>query len=133
MNPSILLPNFSSISNFFFYGGSIALITIYIAFGAVLLRRKIVVYWRYFHALMYVALFFRVVHAYLWGLDFKNVDVKAVYDGLFAAAIVAFILKRWQFFQITRRRNRAVNQYNKASTTEPKKRLNFTSLLKKLN
>lgn len=30
MDPSILLPNFASLSNFFFYGGSIALIAIYL-------------------------------------------------------------------------------------------------------
>jgi hypothetical protein len=44
MNPRVLLPNFESLSNFFFYGGSVALISIYTAFGAVLLRRKVVAY-----------------------------------------------------------------------------------------
>jgi predicted ferric reductase len=100
MNPSILLPNFTSVSDFFFYGGSIALIAIYLAFGAVLLRRRIMTYWRYFHALMYVALFFGVVHANLWGLDFENGVIVVVYDGLFGAAIGAFVLKRWQFYRI---------------------------------
>jgi predicted ferric reductase len=86
-NPGILLPNFASLSNFFFYGGSVSLIAIYTAFGAVLLRRKVVAYWRYFHALMYVALFFGVVHANLWGRDFQNSFIVVIYDGLFAVAI----------------------------------------------
>jgi hypothetical protein len=42
LSPTILLPNFASIYSFFFYGGSIALIAIYVAFGAVLLRKKMV-------------------------------------------------------------------------------------------
>ena len=67
VDPSILLPNFASLYSFFFYGGSIALISVYIAVGAVLFRKKAVAYWRPFHALMYVALFFGVVHANLWG------------------------------------------------------------------
>ena len=109
VNPSILLPNFESLSNFFFYGGSVALIAVYTAFGAVLLRRKVVAYWRYFHALMYVALFFGVVHANLWGRDFENGFIVVIYDGLFAAALAAFVLKRWQFHKIKQKRNHTNN------------------------
>jgi len=108
-NPGILLPNFASLSTFLFYGGSISLIAIYTAFGAVLLRRKVVAYWRYLHALMYVALFFGVVHANLWGRDFENSFIVVIYDGLFAVAIAAFVLKRWQFYQIKQKRNHANN------------------------
>jgi predicted ferric reductase len=118
-NPSILLPNFASLSNFFFYGGSISLIAIYTAFGAVLLRRKVVAYWRYLHALMYVALFFGVVHANLWGRDFENSFIVVIYDGLFAVAIAAFVLKRWQFYQIKQKRNNANNHLKVVS--EPAK------------
>jgi predicted ferric reductase len=109
MNPRILLPNFESLSNFFFYGGSIALISIYTAFGAVLLRRKVVPYWRYFHALMYVALFFGVVHANMWGFDFENGFIAVIYDGLFAVALAAFVLKRWQLYRIKQKRNHITN------------------------
>jgi predicted ferric reductase len=109
MDPGILLPNFESLSSFFFYGGSIALIAIYIAFGAVLLRRTVVAYWRYFHAFMYVALFFGVVHANLRGFDFENGFIAVIYDGLFAAAIAAFVLKRWQFYRIKQKRNHITN------------------------
>ena len=40
VNPSILLPNFESLSTFFFYGGSVALIAIYTAFGAVFTKKS---------------------------------------------------------------------------------------------
>jgi DMSO/TMAO reductase YedYZ heme-binding membrane subunit len=69
------------------------------------LRRKVVAYWRYFHAMMYVALFFGMVHANLWGRDFQNGFIVVIYDGLFAVALAAFVLKRWQFYQIKQKRN----------------------------
>ena len=102
-NLAILLPQFGSFFIFFYYGGSVAFIFIYVAFGAVLLNRKIGVHWRPFHMLMYVALFFGVVHANLIGFDIQNIFLKIVYDGLFAVAVAAFALKRWQFHQLKAR------------------------------
>lgn len=99
-NLAPFLPNFMSAYLFFFYGGVIALILIYIAFGAVLLRRKITAYWRPFHALMYLALFVGIVHANLIGIDFGNLYIKIIFDGLFGATLAAFVLKRWQFYRI---------------------------------
>ena len=110
LNPALFLPNVGSFYLFLFYGGSIALIAIYIAFGAVLLRRKAVAYWRPFHALMYLALFFAVIHGNLAGYDFQNVYLMAIYDGLFVAVIVAFVLKRFQFYKIKAQRKKVVNQ-----------------------
>jgi hypothetical protein len=118
LTPSILLPNFASLYSFFFYGGSIALIAIYIAFGAVLLRRKAMAYWRYFHAFMYVALFFGVVHANLWGMDFSNAYLMIIYDGLFAAVLAAFVLKRLQFYRIKARKKKLAIKPKAASTAE---------------
>lgn len=66
-------------------------------------------YWRPFHALMYVALFFGVVHANLAGMDFQNVYLLVIYDGLFVAAVVAFGLKRLQFYKIKARRQKLAN------------------------
>ncbi len=106
LNPIILLPNTGSLYLFFFFGGSIALIMIYVAFGAVLLKRKITTYWRPFHVLMYVGLFFGVVHGNLQGFDLQNVDFKVIYDGQFVAALAAFSLKRWQFYQFRARMKR---------------------------
>lgn len=76
------------------------MIIIYIALAAVLLRRKILAYWRPIHALMYLALFFGVVHADLSGTDFQNWAILVIFNGLFVAAIAAFVYKRWQFHQI---------------------------------
>lgn len=75
-----------------------------------LLRRKAVAYWRPFHALMYLALFFAVIHGNLAGYDFQNVYLLAIYDGLFVAVIVAFVLKRFQFYKIKAQRKKMVNQ-----------------------
>ncbi len=97
------MPNFSSLYNFFFYGGVVALILVYVALGAVLLRKKIMAYWRAFHALMYLALFVGVVHANLIRVDFQNLAIKLVFDGLFGAALVAFGLKRLQYYRLKTR------------------------------
>lgn len=100
MNPAVFLPNINSLYLFLFFGGRQALIIIYIALTAVLLRRKISTYWRVFHALMYVALFFGIVHADLSGSDFENFAVLIVFNGLFVAVLAAFVYKRWQFYQL---------------------------------
>ena len=103
LNPALLLPNVESLYVFLLYGGSVALILVYVAFVSALLRRKINSHWRLFHALMYVALFFGIVHANLWNYDLQSIYLKVVYDGLFAATLVAFGLKRWQFYQLKAR------------------------------
>ena len=36
----------------------------------------------------------------LRGTDFQNSIITIIYDSLFAAALAAFILKRWQFYRI---------------------------------
>ncbi len=108
-NPMILLPNFNSLFLFLFYGGSIALLAVDIAFGAALLRKKFNSHWRTFHALMYVALFFGVIHANLAGLDLQKVYLMAIYDILFAGVLLAFGLKRLQLYRIKARKNGMVN------------------------
>ncbi len=100
VNWAAFLPNFTTLYLFFYYGGTIALILIYVAFGAALLRRKISAHWHPFHALMYLALFVGIIHANLIGVDFGNLYIKIIFDGLFAASLVAFVLKRVQFYQM---------------------------------
>ncbi len=106
LNLSVLLPNFESLYLFFFFGGVIALILIYGALFAAFLRKRIVNYWRPFHALIYLALFVGVIHANFRGIDFSNIYFKVIYDSLFAGAFLAFGLKRWQF---CRAKNRVHN------------------------
>lgn len=108
MNPAVFVPNVGSLYLFLFFGGRQALIIIYIAFAAVMLRRKMLKYWRYLHALMYVALFFGIVHADLSGTDFGNWAVLVVFNGLFVAALAAFAFKRWQFYRLKAKRQKKV-------------------------
>lgn len=100
LNPAVFLPNLNSLYLFFFFGGRQSLIIIYIALAAILLRRKMQKNWRVFHALMYVALFFGVVHADLSGSDFRNVAILAVFNVLFAVVLAAFVWKRWQSYRM---------------------------------
>jgi DMSO/TMAO reductase YedYZ heme-binding membrane subunit len=106
LNPAVFIPNLDSLYQFFAAGGRQALIIIYIAIAAVLLRRKIPSYWRVFHALMYVALFFGIVHANLLGTDFENIAVLIIFNGLFVAVLAAFVWKRWQFYRMKTRRKK---------------------------
>lgn len=103
MNPSVFIPSIGSLDAFFINGGRQALIIIYIAFVAVLIRRRMVAYWRPIHALMYVALFFGIVHADLIGTDFDNLFILIAFNVLFAAAIAAFVLKRYQTYRLKKR------------------------------
>jgi predicted ferric reductase len=105
LNPAVFLPRVESPYAFLLFGGRQALIIIYIALAAVLVRKKIVVYWRHFHALMYVALFFGIVHADLAGRDFLNNPVMfVVFNALFGSVLVAFGLKRLQFYRLKAKR-----------------------------
>jgi hypothetical protein len=54
---------------------------------------------------MYLALFMGVVHANLRGTNFQSLSIQIIYDSLFAAALTAFVLKRWQFHRIRKRAN----------------------------
>jgi DMSO/TMAO reductase YedYZ heme-binding membrane subunit len=105
-NILVFLPSFASWYAFWSLAGRPALIIIYIALIAVLIRRKIQNYWRPVHALMYIVLFFGIVHANLIGTDFQNIGILIIFNLLFAAAIVAFILKRLQQYQLKKRRTR---------------------------
>ena len=109
LNPAVFLPNVESLYSFLFFGGRQALIIIYIAFATALVRKKMVAYWRYFHALMYVALFFGIVHADLSGSDFLNNPVVFVaFNAMFGAVLVAFGLKRLQLYRLKARRKQSM-------------------------
>jgi len=47
-----------------------------------------------------------VIHANLRGIDFGNIFIKIVFDVLFVLALLAFGLKRWQFYRIRQRARR---------------------------
>jgi sulfoxide reductase heme-binding subunit YedZ len=106
VNLSVFVPRFDSWYLFWLLAGRPALILFYGALFAALLRRKIMSYWRVFHALMYVVLFFGLVHAALIGADFQNLDVTIVFFALFFASLAGFGFKRFRHYQLKRRINR---------------------------
>ena len=60
---SVFVPRFDSWNLFWLLAGRPAFILLYVAVFAVFLRAKAPKYWRAFHALMYVVLFFGIAHA----------------------------------------------------------------------
>jgi DMSO/TMAO reductase YedYZ heme-binding membrane subunit len=100
----VFVPTFSSWFLFWAFGGQVALPMLYVAFAAALLRRKAVTHWRPFHMLIYVALFFGIVHANLLGQSFRgSIVIVAIYDVLFAASMGVFIFKRYQNYRLRKR------------------------------
>jgi predicted ferric reductase len=99
----VFVPNFASWEVFWRLAGRPAFILIYIAFAAALLRLKAPKYWKFFHALMYVALLFGIVHANLIGDDFGIFGIMLIFDALFAASISSFAYKRYKNYQIKRK------------------------------
>ncbi|WP_292519004.1 hypothetical protein [Methanoculleus sp.] len=99
MNPALFIPVFSPWERFWLNAGRPALYLLYIAFAAVVLRKYIPKYWRWVHGLMYVVLFFAVVHGNLIGTDFEDPIIWTLFNTLFVLVVAAFLLKRWQKMQ----------------------------------
>lgn len=106
MDASVFIPNLKSWQLFWMGAGRPALIIIYVSLIGVLLRRKLQKSWRVFHALMYIALFFGIVHGNLLGSTFGNIAIILIYDLLFAGSIMAFSLKRLQQYRFRKIRQR---------------------------
>jgi DMSO/TMAO reductase YedYZ heme-binding membrane subunit len=94
MDIGVFLPTFESWTGFWTFAGRPALLIMYVAVAGVLLRRRIQRHWRSVHALMYLVLFFGIVHASFLGTDFQSIAIRVLYSVLFAASMTAFILKR---------------------------------------
>lgn len=97
---TVFLPRFDSWEIFWSLAGRPALIILYIALFAALLRRKSRKYWRFFHALMYIVLFLGIVHANLMGTDFQDAGIRIIFDILFLSSVTAFALKRYRNYRI---------------------------------
>jgi DMSO/TMAO reductase YedYZ heme-binding membrane subunit len=100
LNLAVFVPNFASWERFWMFAGRPAFILIYIAVAAALLRMKAPKYWRPFHALMYIALLFGIVHAHLIGEDFEILGMALIFDALFAASIATFVFKRYRQYRV---------------------------------
>ncbi|MFP3872369.1 MAG: ferric reductase-like transmembrane domain-containing protein [Candidatus Natronoplasma sp.] len=91
---SVFVPDVSSLYDFMLLGGRQALILIYIATIAAFVRSKIPKFWKPIHALMYLMLFFALVHGYMIGTDFANIGIQMIFTALFIGAIGALVYKR---------------------------------------
>ncbi len=95
----VLLPNLYNWFYFWAFAGSPAIIVLYAALTAALLRRKALMHWKPFHLLVYVTLLFGIIHANVLGRTFysqHNLAITAIFDGLFAVSIAGFFYKRYQ-------------------------------------
>ena len=100
---AVFIPRFDTWEIFWRLAGRPALYILYIAVVAALLRGMAAKYWRPFHALMYVVLFFAIVHGNLIGTDFQNLGIWIIFNILFVVAILGFILKRYRNYQLRKR------------------------------
>jgi DMSO/TMAO reductase YedYZ heme-binding membrane subunit len=100
---SVFLPSFDSWESFWMLAGRPAFIILYIAVAAALLRRTAPKYWRFFHALTYIALFFGIIHANLIGEDFEIPGIMLIFDALFLSSLASFTYKRYKNYQLKRK------------------------------
>jgi len=97
LDVAVFVPSFATPYLFFALGGRAALILMYIGLAAILLRRQLSPkVWRSLHGLMYLVLLLGIVHGNLIGTDFADPVIFYLFNGLFAAVVGAFLLKRWQ-------------------------------------
>jgi len=101
----VFLPSFDSWESFWMLAGRPAFIILYIAVAAALLRRTAPKYWRFFHALTYIALFFGIIHANLIGEDFEIPGIMLIFDVLFLSSLASFTYKRYKNYQLKRKTN----------------------------
>ncbi|MBD3192043.1 MAG: hypothetical protein GF308_15455 [Candidatus Heimdallarchaeota archaeon] len=110
---AVFLPDFSSWYKFWLLAGRPALIFIYIALLAALLRKKIVDWWRPIHIFNYIALVFGVVHGIMIGTDFENFQQPIEVPQLLISILFllmtivtagTFVLKRIQQAKLRKRR-----------------------------
>lgn len=101
---SVFIPNFDNWTVFWTFAGKPAFYIFYVAVFAAVLRKKAPMHWLPFHTLMYVVLFFGIIHANLLGINFQNMGIAAIYDALFAASMAGLALKRYQNYKIQKAR-----------------------------
>lgn len=91
---TVFLPDISSWYAFWLLGGRQALILIYIATIAAVVRDKIPKYWKSIHILMYLVLFFALVHGFMIGTDFTHIGIQIIFTALFVASLGALVYNR---------------------------------------
>lgn len=99
MNIFVFIPVFIPWIRFLELGGRLALILIYIAVLAAIIRKKIQKYWRVFHILNYFALLLIYIHGLLIGTDFRNIGILIIFTIMLIIAFGSFGLKRYQNYK----------------------------------
>jgi DMSO/TMAO reductase YedYZ heme-binding membrane subunit len=99
LNILVFVPVIDDWVLFWELAGRPALILIYIGVIAGFLRNKVKKYWKMIHALLYIALFFGLVHGTLIGTSFQNILIIILYYTLFIMVILGFSYKRYQVYQ----------------------------------
>jgi len=92
----IFLPKFDSWIIFWELAGRPSLILLYIGFVSGFLLRAYKKSWRGVHMIVYIALFFGLVHGYLIGTDFQNPFVTLLFVLMFLVSIYVLIDKRFK-------------------------------------
>ena len=109
---SVFIPNFDNWTIFWTFAGKPAFYIFYVAVFAAVLRKNAIRHWKPFHTLMYVVLFFGIIHANLLGSNFQNMAITAIFDTLFAASLAGFALKRYQNYKIRKKLKEAQTKKN---------------------
>ncbi|MCA1916589.1 ferric reductase-like transmembrane domain-containing protein [Methanospirillum hungatei] len=94
LDPGVFIPDFSSLHAFFATGGRTALILLYLAFCAGLVRMALKNRWRYIHILVYPALIIAAVHANLIGQTMTHPLIYLIINGLVLSVCCTFVYIR---------------------------------------
>jgi predicted ferric reductase len=92
----VFLPKFDSWIVFWELAGRPSLILLYIGFISGFLFKAYRNSWRGVHMLVYIALFFGLIHGYLIGTDFQNPFVTLLFVLMFLLSIYVLIDKRFK-------------------------------------
>ncbi|MFX1354795.1 MAG: hypothetical protein ACFFGP_12585, partial [Promethearchaeota archaeon] len=99
MNIGVFIPVFFPFIRFLELAGRLALILIYIATLAAIMRKKVQKYWRFFHVLNYIALLLAYIHGVLIGTDFRNLGILIIFTIMIIISFGSFGLKRYQSYK----------------------------------
>lgn len=93
---SIFFPKFDSWIVFWELAGRPSLILLYIGFVSGFLLRAYKKSWRGVHMIVYIGLFFGLIHGYLIGTDFQNPFVTIIFVLMFLLSMYVLIDKRFK-------------------------------------
>ena len=104
LNPLVFIPVVNDWVLFWELAGRPALIIIYISVLAGIFRKKLKNSWKIIHSLLYIALFFGLIHGTLIGTSFNSIGIVIIFYALFILVVLSFLYKRYQNFK--RKQNR---------------------------